>query len=300
MQDREGEVKAGPSSASPATLPPYTLARPTPQGSLFRSVTCQPSRPSRPTSLSGSIREVSRTGSPDLHARGSAFDHDDIQFAGNSMRETGAISQQSWPGNPLHEHLQTYDGTRRAFYKTALNRNLPFDMLARPSLRLERPQETDLDRSLTPEPLRIVKKSDSVGTTITDLLNASREVVRKAHTEPLNAWEHMPRERGGSVEQDLIEELSSIGDGLIDEETKRKQREDTLNYLEGVLPMSPPSSYRASSVYSRNEWGSPILGYEEEDTPAMEGQDAVTRTDSKDRKGKGKAVDQSGVEGRWS
>jgi hypothetical protein len=300
MPDREGEVKAGLSSASPATLSPYTLARTTPQGSPFRSVTGQPSRLSRPTSLSGSIREVSRIGSPDSYSRNSAFERDDNQFDNNSMRATGTISQQSWPGHPLHEPLQTYDGTRRAFYETALNRNLPFDMLARPSLRLETPQETDPDRSLTPEPLRIVKKSDSAGTTITDLLNASRQSVRKAHTEPPSLWGYMRRERVGSLERALMEELGSVDDGLIDDETRRKQREDTLNYLEGVLPMSPPSSYRASSVYSRNEWGSPILGYEEEDTSAMEGPDAATSIDCRERKGKGKAVDvdQSGVEGK--
>ena len=199
----------------------------------------------------------------------------------------------------MDEYVQAYDGTRRAFYETALNRNLPFDMLARPSLRLERLEETDHDRSLTPDPLRIVKKTDS-GSTTNEPSNERQGGMRRAHTEPLSAGAYVPRDMGGSIEQDLIEELNSIDGSTVDDETRRQQREDTLHYLEGVLPISPPASYRASSVYSRNQWGSPILRQEQQ-PPALPGQDSGTAGGgSKEPEGKGKDVDRSGVgAGKW-
>jgi hypothetical protein len=286
MPDGGGEeAKEGlPFTTSPAPEP----ATRTPQCSPLRAAVSQPSRPSRPTSLSMSMREAMRTGSPDSYTR-----------VMEAARETGDISPKSQTSIPTEDYPQGYDGTRRAFYETALNRNLPFNMLSRASLRFERQQEIDDDRSLTPNPLCIVKNTGSTATE-GEQLNERQGGMRRAHTEPLGAWEYTPLEMGGSIEQDLIEDLNSIDGTPIDEEIRRKQREDTLNYLEGVLPMSPPISYRGSSVYSRNQWGIPILR-QEGAPPTTTGQNSRTvGGGSREPEGKGKVVDRSETGGgKW-
>jgi hypothetical protein len=291
-QTADGEGKESKDGSRLAMLLPP--AAPTPPGSTFRVDSSHLSRPPRPPSLSGSMKGVMRTGSPALYTHARKSEHDEHR---SSTAGIGNTSPQSWSDIPTDQHPQAYDGTRRAFYETALNRNLPFDRLARPSLRLERQQDAEPDRSLTPDPLRIIKNTDSTDT-VTELQIEREGGMRRAHTEPPNPWAFIHREAVNSLEQDLMDELSSIDDGPIDEETRRKQREDTLNYLEGVLPMSPPASYRASSVYSRNQWGSPSLD-EEEYSPATVKQNRTVSGDHGEPKGKEKAVDQSGAEGKW-
>lgn len=222
---------------------------------------------------------------------------DDILPVPTSSRGFGGISPPR-PGVPMDTPPQTYDGTRRAFYETALNRNLPFDRLARPSLRLNPHQAPalDPDRSLTPEPLRIVKSADSAGTD-SNLPDERDGVVRRAFTEPLDARGYM-EQAARSIEQDLMDELGSIDEGPFDEEARTRQREATLSYLEGVLPMSPPTSYRASSVYSRNEWGSPMLS-QEGSSLAPTSRDEMARTDERESKGKGKEADGPGDGSTW-
>ena len=291
-----GEAKnGGLSAAAAATEPAPSNSKLWP----LRPATSQPSRPSRPTSLSMSIREVMRTRSADSPSRVMESGHDNTLPAHNNARGMGNTSPQSWTGIPMDEHAYAYDGTRRVFYETALKRNLPFDMLSRPSLRLEKLEEADNDRSLTPDPLRIVKKTNFAGAA-NEPLNEGQGGMRRAHTEPLITHPYVPRYVGESIEQDLIEELNSIDGSFIDEETRRKQREDTLNYLEGVLPMSPPKSYSASSVYSRNIWGSPILRQEQLPPSTPLHNSGPANGGSSEPEGKGKAVDRLGIEGgKW-
>lgn len=271
-----------------------------PQRSPFRAPSNQSVRPTRPASLNSSLIEITQAGGPQLYSGNSSSEHgDDVLLGNNSTSRTGIISQRPWRADiQTEERPQAHSGTRRVFYETAINRNFPFERLARPSLRLERYEDTKQEGSLTPEPLRIVKNTDSC-TTIGDLLKASRgETTRRAFTEPAIPTGRMPRDAMESLEQDLMDELNSIGDGpTIDEETRRRRREQTLKYLEGALPMSPLPVYRASSVYSRDEWGSPILSQGESSATAVH--DAAASGDNEKSRGKGKekAVDQSGVEG---
>jgi hypothetical protein len=213
-------------------------------------------------------------------------------------RSTGDISLISGADLPLHKQPRAYDGTRKAFYETALNRKLPFGMLARPSIQLPKQQESDPNRSLTPEPLRIAKKTDSGGTAIGQP-SKREEGTRRAHTEPMaqNSWAYVTQEARRGLEQDQVDELTSIDDGPIDEEVRRRQRGNTLNYLEGVLPISPPTGYRNSSIYSRDQRGNPLLDQSENSEMGAR-QNAADAGDCR-RKDKGRDINMSGVGGTW-
>jgi hypothetical protein len=295
----EGEAEDG---QRPGPDQFYVSTRSTPQRSPFRAASNPPLRPPRPVSLTGSLMDVIQAGSPDSYSgRLTSENGDDVLLGNSSTSRTGIFPQQSRAASILaEENPQAYDGTRRVFYETALHRNLPFERLARPSLRLDRYEDAEQERSLTPEPLRIVKNIDSC-TTIGDLLKVSRgETTRRAFTEPVNPTDHMPQDAMESLEQDLMDELNSIGDGPnIDEETRRRRQELTLKYLEGVAPMSPLPVYRASSVYSRDEWGSPIASQGESSAAAMHPEAASRDNEESKGKGKDKAVNQTGVEGGW-
>lgn len=79
---------------------------------------------------------------------------------------------------------------------------------------------------------------------------------RGAQTDPLeaNSWAYVAQRALGMFGSDSRDEVESTDDVPIDEEERLRQREETLDYLEGVRTMSPPASYRASSVYSREQW----------------------------------------------
>jgi len=237
---------------------------PIPPRSPFRIPGYQPPRPERPASISESVLEVMRSLSP-----------------GGDEAEEGIARDMPSPrpdaDSPAGERTQTYDGTRKVFYETALNNHLPFDQLARPSLRISKPQGPDPGRALTPEPLRIVKRSASTAAPTT-LPRGRGEASRTVRSDPLvmNNWTYMS-ERGldEGDDQSTIQEEESI-----DEETLNRQRENTLNYLEGVLPMSPPASYRrASSVYSRDQWGVPSVVQPSVVEEAESSQMAIDRAD---------------------
>jgi hypothetical protein len=92
-------------------------------------------------------------------------------------------------------------------------------------------------------------------------MRSKREAIpRGAQTDPLeaNSWAFVTRQALRRSGPDSVDEEDSTDDGPIDEEELLRQRQETLNYLEGVLPVSPPTSYRASSVYSRDQWATDV------------------------------------------
>lgn len=295
MPDGEGEeAKDGRHPFIPSPPVPVPHA---PRLSPIRPAISQPQRPYRPTSLYGHARDAMRPGNPGSYTPGTISESDKILLSHSSAGGAGDSPQQSWECDQMEVLSRSYDGTRKAFYEAALNRNLPFDKLARPSLRLDLYQQSDPDRSLAPDPLRIVKSTDAVGIE-TDKLYERDGGTRRAYTELLDPRDYMPPRASSTLDRDLMGELSSIDNVPIDDETRTRQREATLSYLEGVLPMSPPTSYRASSVYSRSEWGSPILDREEYFPPPT-GQNETAGEVNREPEGKGKAVDRLGDGGKW-
>jgi len=87
---------------------------------------------------------------------------------------------------------------------------------------------------------------------------------------------------------------------------KDQKHKETLTYLEGVLPMSPPESFSGrggvtSSIYSRDEWGTPSEAYSEEDRAQRDREaDRRTRDGDRDRgKGKEKGIDWGKLDNSW-
>lgn len=126
------------------------------------------------------------------------------------------------------------------------------------------------------------------------------EGTRRAHTEPMaqNPWAYVTQEARRSPEQDLVDEMTLINDGPIDEEVRRRQRGNTLNFLEGVLPISQPTDYRNSSVYSRDQRGNPLLD-QSENSELEARQNAADAGDSRGRKDKGRDIEVSESGGNW-
>lgn len=273
MPDEDTEIK---SDLYTATRSSPSVATPT------RQMCCSPSN-----SVSSPLPRSSVPGSSSKVTR---------ECAQNGRQDaTGAGRKPLLIRTPGLKPLLSDGNANKIIREAHLDQDFGLDKRSPPNPWSQR-DGVDRHKSLTPEPLRIVKNSDSM-TTVGDLLNASRGILQKPYPRSGSEAGDASQMTIQSLEQELMEELNSIGDHYGDEETRRMKHEDTLNYLESVIPGSPASAFRASSVYSRNEWGSPILGHEE-GSLSNEGQNAATTLDNGGNI-KGKAVDRSEVEGGW-
>lgn len=257
-QYRTAPLSAGASSSAVLSSPLVPLI---PPSSPFHSRPGVPPRLPRPASLSLSTAGVTHAASPCHYADSTNSAHDGIG-PGHSRTRGARSDSQSEDDIPL-AGLPVYDGTRRVFYETALSRSLPFDRLARPSLRADTPGGLERHNSLTPQPLRIVKKASLMDTTV-EMRGGREEVPSGSPTDALrrgsqtdysdaNSWAFVTRHAMRTFGPDSVNEGDPINDVAIDEEERLRQRQATLNYLNGVLPTSPPTNYRASSVYSREQ-----------------------------------------------
>jgi hypothetical protein len=174
-------------------LPPVSTIPPLPPHSPERlTVHSPPSTPPRTTSLSPSLMDVmSEYSAPESNPYDAMSEHTLMPFDSSSQRATDNIGYryssqpQGAPPTILAARSRTdldqraldgpdiQDNTRELFLEEALRRNLPFDKLARPSLRFsgleaqrnpaqDLGSEVNRDRhSMSPPPLRIIKRGSS-------------------------------------------------------------------------------------------------------------------------------------------
>ena len=172
---------------------------------------------------------------------------------------------------PNTDNTPVYDGTRKKYLRTALERNLPLSQLTRPSLRIANaPPPTQQDNcarrsSYFPQPLRINKQpasdtngpsghqrsaSDTKGPSIrsryvTNLENnesaysspvpTQQEFVEKVRGNLLSVSKAPPLERAAEKNVELMDDASDEGSNIQDSLIER-QREESLASLEGRTP----------------------------------------------------------------
>ena len=242
-----------------------------------------PPRPDRPKSVSESLLgAISKDTSP----RSDAADVDGIELAkvisGKGILNDNDVDYVI----PNTDLTPIFDGTRKKYLHTAIERGLPLHKLTRPSLRVannpSRRSELNRNSYYDPnvpktDPLRIHKKSVS-----DDVTSKNGNVQRhyydfddEDHPSPaMTEGEFITDVRRGisktpplekaTTENELMGDASTECGSYINEHEIAQNRQNSLAQLEGLTPeltssQSGPRGPRPESIIRRDALGKPIV-----------------------------------------
>lgn len=246
-------------------VPPHPI-RPPPRELQDRNQgpyrVASPTRPERPASIPESVLDAMSNGSG---LRSDVAEHGSSPIEPAHLSNLGPLNDDevdtvnpNTDGNPL------YDGTRKKYIKTAIERGLPLENLSRPSVRVANAaRRTGVERrsylparssSFSPEPLRVHKKSASddrnnMATRYATNLEEGRR-PSPALTEQdfmtnvrRNLSKTPPLEGAITEHEELVADDSSVDGSFAKEYEVEQKREESLAALEGRTPEITSSEF---------------------------------------------------------